>query len=53
MTGVTLTAAGRRRRPGHLPARHRFGLIERYWSAGTAPVFEIIAQDDPFLPEGQ
>jgi pimeloyl-ACP methyl ester carboxylesterase len=29
------------------------GLIERYWSAGTAPVFEIIAEYDPFHPEGQ
>jgi pimeloyl-ACP methyl ester carboxylesterase len=27
--------------------------IDRYWSAGTAPVFEIIAEHDPFHPKDQ
>lgn len=27
--------------------------VSRYWTAGTAPVLEIIAADDPFLPESQ
>jgi pimeloyl-ACP methyl ester carboxylesterase len=28
-------------------------LIERYWSAGTAPVLEILAEYDPFHPKDQ
>ena len=29
------------------------GLIDRYWAAGAAPVFEIIAEYDPFHPRDQ
>ncbi len=29
------------------------GLIDRYWAAGAAPVFEIIAECDPFHPKDQ
>jgi pimeloyl-ACP methyl ester carboxylesterase len=28
-------------------------LLERYWSAGTAPVLEILAEYDPFHPKDQ
>lgn len=29
------------------------GLVDRYWTAGTAPVLEIIAEYDPFHPRDQ
>ena len=29
------------------------GLMDRYWAAGAAPVFEIIAALDPFHPKDQ
>jgi pimeloyl-ACP methyl ester carboxylesterase len=28
-------------------------VLERYWSAGTAPVLEILAEHDPFHPKDQ
>ena len=35
------------------PAGSPGSQVSRYWTAGSAPVFQIIAEDDPFLPRDQ
>jgi pimeloyl-ACP methyl ester carboxylesterase len=35
------------------PAGSTGSQVSRYWTAGSAPIFQIIAEDDPFLPQDQ